>query len=78
MTNKIKESLGLPDPARKYVEDTEILTPAKAKEARKKYRNENPDVIVDPPLRGWSPIKFDRRGNKGMTLSTIDNRKYRE
>lgn len=73
MADKRKESLGLIDPARKYVKDTEILTPAEAKRARKKYRKENPNVIADPPL-SWSPIqKFDRRGDKGMTLKTINN-----
>ena len=78
MPNKRKESLGLIDPASKYVKDTEILTPAEAKKARKTYQKRNPDVIKDPPL-SWSPIeKFDRRGNRGMTLSTIDNRKNRK
>lgn len=73
---KRKESLGLPDPASKYVKDTEILTPAEAEKARKKYQKRNPNA-VDVPLR-WSPILYDRRGDKGMTLSTIDNRKYKE
>tara|TARA_R110000796_G_scaffold125909_1_gene240511 strand:+ start:63 stop:293 length:231 start_codon:yes stop_codon:yes gene_type:complete len=74
--NKRKESLGLIDPASKYVTDSQILSPAEAKKARKKYRKDNPNTITDPPLRS-SPISIDRRGDRGMTLNTVDNIKVK-
>tara|TARA_R110000782_G_scaffold162266_1_gene254120 strand:+ start:43 stop:273 length:231 start_codon:yes stop_codon:yes gene_type:complete len=74
--NKRKESLGLIDPASKYVTDSQILSPAEAKKARKKYRKDNPNTITDPPLSS-SPISIDRRGNRGMTLNTVDNIKVK-
>ena len=74
MADKRKESLGLVDPASKYVKDTETLTRAEAKKARKTYREKNPNVIKDPPLH-WSPISLDRRGNNGMTLKTTNNKR---
>ena len=76
MPNKRKESLGLIDPASKYVTDSQILSPAEAKKARKKYRKDNPNTITDPPLRS-SPISIDRRGDRGMTLNTVDNIKVK-
>jgi len=74
--NKRKESLGLIDPASKYVTDSQILSPAEAKKARKKYRKDNPNTITDPPLSS-SPISIDRRGNRGMTLNTVNNIKVK-
>ena len=79
MADKNK-SLGLPGPASSYVtenKDSQILSPAQAKKARKKYRKDNPNTITDPPLSS-SPISIDRRGNRGMTLNTVDNIKKKK
>ena len=79
MADKNK-SLGLPGPASSYVtenKDSQILSPAQAKKARNKYRKDNPNTITDPPLRS-SPISIDRRGDRGMTLNTVDNIKKKK
>ena len=79
MADKNK-SLGLPGPASSYVtenKDSQILSPAQAKKARNKYRKRNPNAVEDPPL-SWSPISIDRRGNRGMTLNTVDNIKKKK